>query len=232
MPSQGRMPGVALADIAQLFILSASVFAWSLPAVMSPGPVLIATVADSSRRGFLTGPLISLGHALVEVPLILVLALGLGLVMSLGAVQGIVGLVGGAFLLVISLDFLRYARSASPSIKTDERGLGLLRYGPVAAGALTSASSPFFFIWWIGTGSPLTLEALQLSGWLGMLIFIPSHLFADLLWYSGVALAVGRGKKLMSDRAYKVIFIICGLFLLYKSLDYIAAGYAALAGHV
>jgi len=219
-----------LADLAQLLILSASVFAWSLPAVMSPGPVLIATVADSSKRGFLTGPLITLGHGLAEVPLILLLALGLGLVMSLKTVQAVVGLLGGGFLLIISLDFLRFARRASLNMKADERGARLLRYGPVAAGALTSVSSPFFLIWWIGTGSPLTLEALQLAGWLGILVFIPSHLVADLLWYSGVAFAVGRGRRLMSDRVFRIILAGCGLFLVYKSLEYLAAGYAAAVG--
>ncbi len=219
-----------MTDAAHLLILSASVFVWSLPPVMSPGPVLVATVAESTKRGVLTGPLITLGHALAEVPLILALALGLGLFMGQKTVQTLVGLLGGGFLLVMSLDFLAYARKASLRMKPNEPEVRLLRYGPVAAGTLTSVSSPFFLIWWIGAGSALTLEALQLAGWLGILVFIPSHLLADLLWYSGVSFAVGRGTRLMSDRAFRIILAACGLFLLYKSLEYVAAGYTALIG--
>lgn len=217
-----------MTDAVQLALFSASVFIWSLPPVMSPGPVLVVTVTESTRRGTTTGPLITLGHAFAEVPLIVALVLGLGLLMGHTAVQAGVGLLGGGFLLVMSLDFLFFARKASLAAKSDEDEVRFLRYGPIAAGALASVSSPFFLIWWVGAGSPLALEGLKVAGFLGVLIFIPSHLLADLLWYTGISLAVHRGTRVMSDRVFKAILAGCGLFLLYQSLRFVAEGISAL----
>ena len=42
-----------------------------------PGPLLTATISESSQRGFITGPLMIAGHAILELVLVIALLLGL-----------------------------------------------------------------------------------------------------------------------------------------------------------
>ena len=43
---------------------------------VSPGPLLTYTITESLKKGFIAGPLISVGHALIELVLVIVFALG------------------------------------------------------------------------------------------------------------------------------------------------------------
>ena len=53
-------------------------FTLGLSGILTPGPILTVTIAESARRGFKAGPLIISGHALLELILVLAIILGLG----------------------------------------------------------------------------------------------------------------------------------------------------------
>ncbi len=42
-----------------------------------PGPLLTATISESSQRGFIAGPLLITGHAILELVLVIAFLLGL-----------------------------------------------------------------------------------------------------------------------------------------------------------
>lgn len=54
-----------------------SSFLLALSGAMMPGPLLTATIGESASRGPSTGPLLILGHGILEVALLLLLFLGL-----------------------------------------------------------------------------------------------------------------------------------------------------------
>ena len=62
-----------------------------------PGPLLTMTIGESGRIGFWAGPLLVLGHGLLELALVIGLLFGLGGFLAKGSVAGFIGLVGGAF---------------------------------------------------------------------------------------------------------------------------------------
>jgi len=64
----------------------------------SPGPVLTITLAESAKRGFKVGPLIVLGHAILEVPVVIAVVVGIGTVLQGPVAVRILGVVGGAVL--------------------------------------------------------------------------------------------------------------------------------------
>ena len=60
-----------------LFTIFASSFVIALSGALMPGPLLTATISESSRHGFITGPLMIAGHALLELALVGAILLGL-----------------------------------------------------------------------------------------------------------------------------------------------------------
>ena len=76
-------------------------FTWwlvSLSGVLMPGPVGALAVSEGARRGVIAGPLITAGHALAEVAMLILLAVGLTNVLHQPMVIGAVGVLGGGVL--------------------------------------------------------------------------------------------------------------------------------------
>ncbi|CAO0819767.1 membrane hypothetical protein [Desulfarculales bacterium] len=73
-----------------------------LPGAVMPGLVLAVTIIHSARVGFIAGPLIVLGHAILKGPLVVSLALVLGTVLNQPTVFGAIGGVGAAILLWVA----------------------------------------------------------------------------------------------------------------------------------
>jgi hypothetical protein len=48
----------------------------------------------------------------------------------------------------------------------------------------------------------------------GIVVFFIGHISADLAWYSLVSFAVARGRTLMGDKGYRLILLLCGIFLI------------------
>ncbi|HEY1405238.1 MAG TPA: LysE family transporter, partial [Spirochaetota bacterium] len=63
--------------MAVLFSIFGSSFLIALSGAMMPGTLLTVTVAESTRRGMIAGPLLILGHAILEFALLLALLFGL-----------------------------------------------------------------------------------------------------------------------------------------------------------
>lgn len=182
-----------------------------------PGPVLAVAITHSARLGFVAGPLIVLGHALLEGALLLALALGLGALLTQPLVSGVLGGAGGLILLWMGWGMLR----SLPSLRLDlaagpRASLGLEQaWAPVKDGVLLSLSNPYWILWWATVG--LGLMALAMHGRLGLwglLAFYAGHISSDLAWYSLVSLVVSRGRALLSQRVYRGLVGGCALFLL------------------
>ena len=73
----------------------------SASGVMSPGPLTFATIASGSKKGWKAGPSIGLGHLMVELPLVLVIAMGAAFISSLDLRWVSFG--GGIFMVIFGL---------------------------------------------------------------------------------------------------------------------------------
>ena len=91
------------ASLAQIFGTS---FVIALSGALMPGPLLTATIAESSRRGFIAGPLLIGGHAILEMALIGALLLGLAPFLQKPAVFTIIALAGAGILLWMAVGML------------------------------------------------------------------------------------------------------------------------------
>jgi len=211
----------------------AAIFATSLMVCLSgalmPGPLLTVTISQSAQRGFWQGPLLILGHAMAELALVLALTAGLSRLLRQKAVTGLIGLLGGAFLLWMGLDIARSAwwGTASLSLASAERSG--TQMGPVVAGVLISISNPYWVLWWVTVGMSYVALALR-KGPLGLGSFYVGHILADLSWYSLVAFVITAGRSLLSQPLYRSILFVCGFFLIALSLYFIYSGINFLRG--
>jgi len=194
-------------SLAAIFVTS---FMVALSGALMPGPVLTLTVAESARVGRKAGPLIILGHGLLELGLLCLLAAGLSGFISSPPVIRMVGAVGGGALALMGISAI--ISPASYAENSDGRDAGRSDIGLVAAGAVTSVSNPYWLFWWATVG----VGYLAMSGRLGpsgVISFFIGHLLADLAWYSGISWLTASGRRFMTRSAYRRVSLACGIFL-------------------
>jgi len=205
-------------ELLGIFITSLMV---AFSGAMVPGPLLTVTISESHQRGFWAGPLIILGHAILELALVVALVLGFKGIFTNHTFVGIIGFLGGLFLLWVGSDMLRGAIKKTMSFEI--RSSSKIKMGPVAAGVFVSLSNPYWTIWWATIGVAYVLAALKF-GVLGLILFYVAHILADLIWYSAVSFMVVTGKNFLSEKAYRVLISVCGIFLILLAAYFVFSG--------
>ncbi len=183
-------------------------FAVGLTGALMSGPMLFATIDSSLKKGWIAGPEVVFGHALLEFAVVILIVLGMASFIGSSAISAI-SVVGGSVLIVFGAMTIKGANDASNALHSGDTIVS----NPIAAGFLTSASNPYFWIWWLAAGSALVLRGLEIS-LMAVAFFVIGHWMADLGWYSFVSTSFSRGKGLMSSKTYKRILFSCGLFLM------------------
>jgi threonine/homoserine/homoserine lactone efflux protein len=183
--------------------LSSFVIAFS--GAMMPGPMFTATMLMSSRKGFISGPLIVMGHGTLEALLVLLIYLGFGGMFKNPGVMGGIGIIGGITLLWMAYEAFRFPVNAG----TEDKGR-LVNGSAFIAGIVTSLSNPYWIVWWVTIG----LSYIVLSfpyGVQGVIIFYAGHILADLVWYSIVALSFSFMKRFISSKGFRAITMVSGI---------------------
>lgn len=181
-----------------------SVVIISLSGVMAPGPMFAVTLAKSYRSPW-AGALISLGHATIEVPLILLIYFGFAQFFQNNLVQFGLSIAGGGMIIWLGIGMFR-ARTEVVRQGKD------LPYNAFVAGILTSGFNPFFLVWWASIGSMLVMKFLDF-GTSGLTIFIIVHWFCDFAWLSLVSIFIYRTHSLWNRNFQEWLFIACSLLL-------------------
>jgi threonine/homoserine/homoserine lactone efflux protein len=183
-------------------------FIVALSGALMPGPLLTITVGEATRRGFWAGPLIILGHGLLELALVLLLLAGLGTVLNQPLILGTVGLVGGGVLAWMGLGLLRASRTSRLQFEAgNDSGVH-----PVWSGIFMSLANPYWLIWWLTIGLGYVIFAAK-YGFLGVFLFFAGHILADLVWYTLISAAVAYGRNFFTDGLYRGFLAACGCFL-------------------
>ncbi|MCQ8894278.1 MAG: LysE family translocator [Methanolinea sp.] len=188
-----------------------------LTGALVPGPTLVATINTSVTGGWKTGARVSAGHALVEALVFSAIILGVSSVTAVSDFSGLIGAIGGIALVAFGILTIRGAGSGVPG----EGSPGSVVANPYLAGAVTSVSNPYFWLWWFSVGSALVLAAAQ-QAFLFAVAFLAGHWSADFGWYTIVSASIHRGKRLFDDRVYAWVLRGCGAFLVLFGLSYLA----------
>ena len=198
----------------ELFQMVLLGFVIGLTGALAPGPTLVATINASIAGDWTTGMKVSLGHAIVELFLVILILLGLATV-ALPYTTVIAG-IGGIALVVFGILTIKGSRKAT--MRTSEVQTIA---NPYMAGLVTSAANPYFWIWWLSIGSAMVIAGLE--GGLALAgAFMVGHWTADIAWYTLVSTGVSKGKTLFSDTVYQKIMGLCGIFLIVFGVYYLS----------
>jgi threonine/homoserine/homoserine lactone efflux protein len=208
-----------------LLELAVTSFVVGFTGAMMPGPVLIATILQSVKRGYVAGPLVTLGHALVELIMTILLVSGLALIVNSPEAFMVLGVAGGVTLLWMGVGALRYSSKASMEKLAENRSSSrLLLRGPISLGLLMSVSNPYWWVWWVTVGNTFLLEGLAVASTIGVVVFYFSHIMSDFTWYTFVSSSLSKTKTRISDRTYKYLLAGCAVALVAIGLVFIADG--------
>lgn len=192
-----------------LLSIFASSFMIAFSGAMAPGPLMTVTISESTRRGAIAGPLMILGHGLLELLLAAALLSGFAAVLDRDDVFVAIALLGGTTLFWMGCSMLRGLSTLQPP-GAAEAGTGK---NLVLAGIALSVCNPYWLIWWASIGLGYILHSARF-GFLGVAAFFIGHILADLLWYSLLSFGVAKGRRLFSPVLYRRLIGGCAVFLL------------------
>ena len=194
-------------------LLSVAVISFS--GVMMPGPMLAVTLAKSYRSPW-TGTWLSIGHAVIEVPLILLIYFGFAQFFQVTFVRLTLSVAGSGMIIWMGVSMFR-ARSEVARKGKD------LPYNAFTAGILTSVFNPFFLIWWATIGGMLIMRIIEF-GTMGLIAFTLVHWLCDLAWLTLVSNVIYRTHAFWNQRVQEWLFIACSLLLIGFGIWFLVSG--------
>lgn len=112
-------------------------------AVVSPGPVSTAIVSQAPRQGWKTGPLVAVGHALLEFAIVALLMLGLGVGLEHPNIQRAIAIAGGGLLVWMGVLMLRAVRRGEVRLPGVDDGQKPISSGQlIGLGMLATITNP------------------------------------------------------------------------------------------
>jgi threonine/homoserine/homoserine lactone efflux protein len=219
-------------SIEAFVILFLGSFLLAVPAVLSPGPVSVAVVNEGARRGVWVGPLVSVGHAIAEATIVVLIALGLTGFMQHDVIRLLIAIVGGLFLLWMGGSMIWGAwRGAIRLPRVDAGGSPpMVPRQMVKLGLSATLSNPFWYTWWVTVGAGILLSWQDEVGVLAVPVFFVGHILVDFSWNTILAAVVGTGRRWLTDRRYRALIVVTSLFLVYVGAGFLVEGGEMLLG--
>jgi len=203
----------------ELITIFVSSFIIAFSGAMMPGPLLTATISESSQRGFIAGPLLIAGHGILEIILLTALVLGLAPFLQRSDVFTVVAIAGGVILLWMALGMFRALPTLTLSLNAGKTKSGSL----IKNGAILSIANPYWIVWWATIGFGYVIYSWSF-GIAGLIFFFTGHILADFVWYSAVSAAVGKGRHLFTDGFYRWVMGTCAVVLILFACYFFYAG--------
>lgn len=101
-------------QLISIFLVS---FTIALSGAMMPGPLLTAVISESIRRGRYAGPLISLGHAILEVFMVILILFSLNQFVHNPIIIKSIALLGALILFITGIQMLDSLRKLEVEFK-------------------------------------------------------------------------------------------------------------------
>jgi threonine/homoserine/homoserine lactone efflux protein len=185
-----------------LFLLEVMLI--SLSGAMAPGPVTTVVLGKGSESPH-AGAWVSIGHGIIEIPLMVALLYGVGRLLDTPYVKPAIALVGGLFLLFMAWGMFR-------SLRRGETAATRNTSSPVVAGILLTLGNPYFLVWWATVGTAMIMRSVAF-GIIGFVAFAAAHLLIDFSWNYSLSALSFKGGQVLGSRFHTCVFLLCGLAL-------------------
>lgn len=194
-----------------LIFLSALTVGFS--GAMMPGPLLTYTINQSLIYGPRSGVLITLGHALLELVLMILIFFGLDIVLKSIAAQIIIGILGGLLLIYTGIDMILNSIKNKTSIQMGQNK-GASK-NMLLSGIVISATNPYFLLWWAVIGLGFVIKSYDSLGYFGVGVYYAGHVLADFIWYGAISFIVGSTRKFIKEKPYRILIFILGCLIIF-----------------
>lgn len=180
---------------------------------LAPGPLTAATAAVGARYGWRGGLWISVGYAIVELPLVCIdrtrRCSSSNQQRSYTSPQLHRRFFSNLLCILTARDAIKVQSitASDPSAS------------PLLIGISLSALNPFFIAWWAGVGSPLVMEAVRYWGFAGIGFLYAAHVWLDFAWL--IALARITSLSGFSLKFYKILLFALALLVALFGIDFL-----------
>ena len=199
----------------QIIEFAVTVILISASGVMAPGPLFAANIAYGLRGGGKAGIKMAVGHTIVELPLVILLGVGVFSFEIFPEFRTLISILGAIILFVF----------AGIQIKTTlqmKKTTFSPKYNAVLTGITLSALNPFFIIWWLSVGFKLISDAMLIWAFAGIVIVFLLHIWMDFVWLYSIAYLSSKSSKIISNRNYKILMIGLSFMLVYFGISFIS----------
>jgi threonine/homoserine/homoserine lactone efflux protein len=187
----------------------------SASGVMSPGPLFAANITYGLREGVKSGIKIAIGHSIVELPLVILLGIGVFSLEIFPEFRTIISIFGAITLFVFAGIQIKTILKKNKNISVKPK------QGPIVTGILLSALNPFFIVWWLTIGFKLISDAMLIWAFAGILIVFVFHIWMDFAWLGITAFLASKSRKIISNRNYKIMILVLSLTLIYFGITFL-----------
>ncbi|MBM3905250.1 MAG: lysine transporter LysE [Thaumarchaeota archaeon] len=196
----------------EFFAFVATVIVVSASGVMAPGPLFASTISSGLRQR-VAGFKIAIGHTIIELPLVLLIGLGVLTVESFPQFRIIITILGAAS--IFGFAGLQIRSVLRGTVTRDSK------YGPLLTGVLLTGLNPFFLVWWFTIGVKLILDAMVIWSFWGILMMFALHVWMDYAWLTFVSASSAKSAKFLSGKSYKIFILGINAFLVYFGVTFL-----------
>lgn len=175
---------------------------------MAPGPITVATLAHG-RKDPWAGVWINFGHAIAEIPLILVLLVGFESFLDSESIHRALSIGGGVVLAWMGLRLIRFGQKENEP-EDDEQH----QWNPICDGALLTALNPYWLLWWMTVGAGLISRARSFGVTTVVALMVVIHLLCDFAWGTFLSFSAYRSKKIFRPQIWRYVEMGCGVVLI------------------
>jgi chemosensory pili system protein ChpE len=194
-------------DVTLLFITA---FGLGLIMAFVPGAVFCEALPLGFRKGFRPVLFLELGASAGDAVWAVIALVGLAFLVQDPLTKLGLGVVGSAFLVYLAYKMLTEHRKC----RTDSESGGSTRNAFIT-GAIISFASPFQIAFWLGIGASTILVLVAEPQTIHYVIFFIAYMIGSCLGGTVTAALVAYGRRFVKDSVFRVINIICGIFMIY-----------------
>ncbi|RZQ59796.1 LysE family translocator [Amycolatopsis suaedae] len=189
-------------------------------AALAVGPIFVTILQESATRGFGAGLRVILGSATADLILLLPALAFAGLITAVAAASRWVGLAGAVFFLVLAAQAVRDSRRLWQGDVPDA-----VTGWAFTKGVVSNLANPLSWTFWLATGTPSMLRALEVGGWAGLALFTVTWFTVASAAEAVIAWIVARSGRRIGARGQAaftgvsaVLFVVLAAVLLVRDV--------------
>ena len=196
----------------------------SASGVLSPGPLFLMNLVYGTKQGYKAGLKIASGHAMIELPLIIIFAISFFQLTNTTVITynlNALGLVGGTSIIIFAIiQIINTTRNKSLFDNSNNNyRVSFIADKPILLGIIFSALNPFFIVWWLTVGLTLISDSISLFGVvIGSVLLFSFHIWMDYIWLILTSYLISKGVSVIKTRYYYFLFTGLNIILTFYGM--------------